>query len=33
MNKQEVIKAEEENRRKQEEACLLVGLPSSALKP
>ena len=30
MNKQEVIKAEEENRRKQE-ARLLVGLPSSAL--
>ena len=30
---QEAIKAEEENRRKQEEARLLVGPPSSALKP
>ena len=32
MKKQEAIKAEEENRWKQE-ACLLVGPPSSALKP
>ena len=32
MKKQEAIKAEEENRWKQEEAHLLVGPPSSALK-
>ncbi|MXQ85540.1 hypothetical protein E5288_WYG011230 [Bos mutus] len=33
MKRQEVIKAEEENQRKQEEARLLVCPPSSALKP
>ena len=33
MKRQEAIKAEEENWRKQEEARLLVGPPSSALKP
>ena len=33
MKRQEAIKAEEENWREQEEARLLVGPSSSALKP
>ena len=33
MKRQEAIKAEKENQWKEEEARLLVGPPSSALKP